>query len=241
MLSSLRSGRVVVISPHLDDAVLSLGSSIARLTSRGVDVEVLTVFGCDPSSTVAASGWDRRAGFSNEGSAAAARREEDREACGIVGARPQVLGFRGGSYGGPSESEAAWLSIAETVAGAEAVLIPGFPLTNDDHRWLHALLTTRPLPCGRLGLYAEQPYRYVVRRKHSAPMTESTFGHVYWETAGPGLRYVLLKKRAILAYRSQIALLGLSARRHLKLNLMLLHELGHRGEAIAEVDLAPKR
>jgi hypothetical protein len=42
-----------------------------------------------------------------------------------------------------------------------------------------------------------------------------------------------LKRRAILAYQSQVPLLGFSANRHRKLHRMLLDEALHRGEAIA--------
>ncbi len=43
---------VVVLSPHLDDAVLSLGATIARMTADGLRVEVWTAFtaGPDPAS-----------------------------------------------------------------------------------------------------------------------------------------------------------------------------------------------
>ena len=37
-------GRLVVVSPHLDDAVLSLGATLAHAVESGATVEVLTVF-----------------------------------------------------------------------------------------------------------------------------------------------------------------------------------------------------
>jgi LmbE family N-acetylglucosaminyl deacetylase len=237
MLRSIASGRVVVVSPHLDDAVLSLGASMAWLARRGVHVDVLTVFGGDPSSTAVPSGWDRRAGFPNEGAAVAARQEEDREACRIVGVNPRVLGFRGGSYGGPGDPELTWHAVAEVVSGADVVLVPGFPRTNDDHRWLNTLLVQRPPPAGRLGLYAEQPYRYAVRHDQRRPSVEGS-EHVRWASTGYSLRELRVKRRAILAYRSQLALLGFTARRHRKLNRMLLHEALHRGETTAELRIA---
>ena len=49
-------GRVVVVSPHLDDAVLSLGATMAHAIESGAKVEVLTVFGCEPTSS-ARSAW----------------------------------------------------------------------------------------------------------------------------------------------------------------------------------------
>ncbi len=50
--------RVVVVSPHSDDAVLSLGAAIAAWARRGAEVEVLTVFALDPGSHAPAGGWD---------------------------------------------------------------------------------------------------------------------------------------------------------------------------------------
>ncbi|MDP9436492.1 MAG: PIG-L family deacetylase, partial [Actinomycetota bacterium] len=43
-------GRVAVVSPHLDDAVFSLGASIRGAVRRGTRVEVLTVLAGLPDS-----------------------------------------------------------------------------------------------------------------------------------------------------------------------------------------------
>ena len=42
--------RIVVVSPHLDDGVLSLGASIASWSRAGTTVELLTVLACEPGS-----------------------------------------------------------------------------------------------------------------------------------------------------------------------------------------------
>jgi LmbE family N-acetylglucosaminyl deacetylase len=224
------SGRVVVVSPHLDDAVLSLGATIARSTRGGTAVTVLTVFGGDPASTAPPNGWDRRGGFETAGEAASRRREENREACAIVGAEPVALPFVGGGYGAPREPDEVRQAVARAAEAADALLVPGFPLTNDDHRWLHTVLLDRRVPCDRLVLYAEQPYRYAVRRQRPRPEAPHS-----WQPTEARLADMFAKRRAILAYRSQLPLLGLSARRHLELHHMLLHEVLHRGEAVAEL------
>ena len=59
------SERIVVVSPHLDDGVLSLGASMASWSRRGARVELLTVLAGDPGSEVATGGWDGRAGFAH--------------------------------------------------------------------------------------------------------------------------------------------------------------------------------
>jgi LmbE family N-acetylglucosaminyl deacetylase len=51
-------GDVAVVSPHLDDAALSLGAAIAALTRSGRTVRVVTPFAGDPSSDAPANGWE---------------------------------------------------------------------------------------------------------------------------------------------------------------------------------------
>jgi LmbE family N-acetylglucosaminyl deacetylase len=227
-------GHVVVVSPHLDDAVLSLGATIARATRSLAHVEVLTVFAGDPASGEPAGGWDTRAGFATEGEATLARRLEDYEACRRLGAETTWLSFPGGSYAGErgeQDAEAIWTSIAAAVAGADTVIIPGFPLTNRDHAWLRELIDQRGLP-SHTGLYAEQPYRYMIRRERS-------LSDVEWETTGVTIADYRRKWSAILSYTSQLPLLGFTARRHRKLKRLLLHEMLKGGEALASLPPEP--
>src|SRR3712207_8859213 len=88
------SGRVAVVSPHLDDAVLSLGASMHAAARRGARVEAVTVLAGDPASTTPADDSNRRAGFATAGEAARLRREEDRRACTAVRATPTWLTLR---------------------------------------------------------------------------------------------------------------------------------------------------
>ncbi|MFI7635081.1 PIG-L deacetylase family protein [Nonomuraea sp. NPDC049400] len=105
---------VLVVSAHLDDAVLSWGGTIAALTGRGVRVVVLTVFaGCagDPLPPYAEqyhTWW--RAACATAGDTAAdgmrLRRDEDVRACAVLGAEPVHLDFlealyRRGTGGSP--------------------------------------------------------------------------------------------------------------------------------------------
>ena len=84
MASGSREQRIVVVSPHSDDGVLSLGASMSRWARGGAHVELLTVLALDPVSTAPTGGWDRRAGFRTEGEAAQARRGEDTAACAVL-------------------------------------------------------------------------------------------------------------------------------------------------------------
>jgi LmbE family N-acetylglucosaminyl deacetylase len=202
-----------VVSPHLDDGVFSLGGTIAHGTRAGARFEVLTVFGCDPGSQAPANGWDTRGGFATEGEAATARRKEDHEACRLVGAEPHWLSFRGGGYTPQKDADAIFAAVAEKVSGADAVLIPGFPLQNDDHAWLARLLDERPLPA-RVGRYVEQPYAYAARK------AQPLFGEE-WEKSRVTFADRLRKRRAVGQYRSQLALLSFGSG---KLNLLVLQD-----------------
>lgn len=204
--------RIVVVSPHLDDGVLSLGAAIASWAGAGATVGLLTVLACDAESEAPAGGWDRRGGFATEGDSARARREEDRRACAVIGATPVWLPFGSVDYERHGDEQDVRRAVEDAVAGADVVLLPGFPLTHPDHEWLVRTLGAAHLGGrGRLGLYAEQPY---TRREGGEPQVSA------WLTAvvgGPSvfapvrtrLRDRLAKWRAIRCYRSQLRLLGM--------------------------------
>ena len=186
---------IVVVSPHSDDGVLSLGASMARWARSGRRVELLTVFALDPDSTEPAGGWDRRAGFATEGEAARRRREEDRVACEHLGVTPRWLPFGSVDFDRHGTDDDVWAAVRAAVEGADSVLVPGSPLTHPDHAWLNGLLT-RNAPPDLLGLYAEQPYTL---RESGTPFSPVALG----------ARDRLAKWRAIRAYRSQLPLLGM--------------------------------
>ena len=202
--------RIVVVSPHLDDAILSAGATIARLARVGFAVDVLTVFAGDPRSSGPANGWDARGGFASERAAAEGRRAEDFKACSLVGARAVWLPFSDGGYARPRNADEVWAAAEPTLSGAVAVLAPGYPLTNPDHAWVNELLrSSGRLPLARVGWYVEQPYAFWLARgegraRHPGPLVRPRA----WEHAVTGPRDRWAKWRAIRAYRSQSALLG---------------------------------
>ncbi|HEY5872537.1 MAG TPA: PIG-L family deacetylase [Gaiellaceae bacterium] len=191
--------RLVVVSPHFDDGVLSIGAAIASWVRAGHRVGLLTVLGCDPESTAAAGGWDRRGGFATEGEAARARRAEDRRACETLRVSPMWLPYGSNDYERHGDENDVWSAISPTVADADLVFVPGFPLSHPDHAWLDALLAAR-LPPDRLGRYAEQPYTFRERGMPFAPVRTS-------------VRDRVVKLRAIRKYASQLPLLGLGGTR----------------------------
>jgi LmbE family N-acetylglucosaminyl deacetylase len=203
--------RIVVVSPHLDDGVLSLGASIAGWSRGGAVVELLTVLGCDPDSEAPAGGWDARAGFASEGESARARRGEDREACTLIGAVPNWLPYGSVDYERHGDEGAVRGSVESALAGAEAVLVPGFPLTHPDHEWVLRTLVAGGLGIPRTGFYAEQPY---TRRAGGEPRVPAWAADALGAPSPFAAASVragdrLAKWRAIRRYRSQLPLLGM--------------------------------
>jgi LmbE family N-acetylglucosaminyl deacetylase len=193
------SWRIVVVSPHLDDGVLSLGAAMAGWGRDGARVELLTVFACDPDSTARAGGWDARAGHATEGESARARRDEDGRACAHLGATPSWLPFGSVDYDRHGTDEEVRAAVLAEIAGADEVLLPWFPLSHPDHALLADLLSNADLGLARVGEYAEQPY---AKRHHDG--APSRFRPVRSRS-----RDRLAKWRAVREYRSQLPLLGM--------------------------------
>jgi len=210
---------VVVVSPHLDDAVLSLGAAMASWVRAGSAVEVLTILACEPESSSPPGGWDARAGFSSEGDAARSRRVEDAAACGLLGAHPTWLPFGDSDYERHGDDDEVRAAVAEAVGAATTLLLPGSPLSHPDHEWVVRTIADASLGAHRLGFYAEQPYTARSRAgPATAPWLEVGLGATLtFQPARLGARDRLAKWRAICAYRSQLPLLALDRRRALAL------------------------
>lgn len=86
-------GRIMLVSPHLDDGVFSCGD----LLDRYAGATVVTVCAGTPD-TGAATDWDRRCGFDNPAGAMRARRLEDRQAMDHLQATPHWLDFIDSQY-----------------------------------------------------------------------------------------------------------------------------------------------
>jgi LmbE family N-acetylglucosaminyl deacetylase len=209
-VEQLPRGRVVVVSPHLDDAVFSLGAAIAEAARDGASVTVVTVFAGNPDSSALAGEWDAHAGFHTAAEAARARRVEDERALRLLGAEAVWLPFEDRDYRPHIDVAAVRGAVEESAAGADAVLVPGFPLMNTDHALLSEILRDASFTAPRVGVYIEQPYGMWADREPSPPLGD-------WLQLGAGLRSRLAKARACKAYASQLPLLG----PRLTLNLLL--------------------
>lgn len=89
--------KVLVLSPHLDDAVISCGAGIKHLVDRGTDVTVVNVCTADEEEGAKMSPLARRTlrGWGLPWTKAfALRQDEDAQAMALVGATPVYLGLK---------------------------------------------------------------------------------------------------------------------------------------------------
>lgn len=205
---------LLIVSPHLDDAVLSLGQMMAGRP----DCIVATVFTAVPDVDGLLTTYDRDCGFQSASQAMAARRREDARAMETLQAEAVYLGFIDCQYrevvvGQPVVEEVVAARIAETVdnLGLDRVVVAGpVGLVHPDH---HITRRAVELACREmvnvaveLWLYEDLPAR--VLWPESVPD-----GFAWWRGMGwriddqPGFLGTgpeAVKRKAIGAYRSQI-------------------------------------
>lgn len=138
LVSDAEMARVVIVSPHLDDAVLGCG----LLMAAHPGVTVVTVFaGNPPAYPESMRYWDVQGGFGPDDDVMAVRRAEDRAALAHLGATPHHLDFVEHTYNPgdkPERPEAIAGPLAEAIGEHDptAVFMP-FGLANPDHDVTH--------------------------------------------------------------------------------------------------------
>jgi LmbE family N-acetylglucosaminyl deacetylase len=203
-------GRQLVVSAHLDDAVLSCYGAL------GPESTVVTVLaGMPPSGTMGL--WDARGGASDSRERVAERREEDRRALTLSGSELVHLDFPDSQYTGNGGLEPPTVaSVAEglrpLLADAEFVYAPSAlsartlrrlrPRAPSDHRLVRdAVLAVR----SDAVLYADLPYaRHPTRGGFRLPRELSGVArrrHV----VRLGVAAIAEKLRAVERYESQLA------------------------------------
>src|SRR5947208_4181851 len=85
---------VAILSPHLDDAVLSCW----HLVEDGDEVTVVNVFTASPPPGPATAWWDRLTGAANSAERMLERRAEDRDALSSTGASATSLDLLDDQY-----------------------------------------------------------------------------------------------------------------------------------------------
>lgn len=203
------SGRLVVVSPHLDDGVL--GSS--ALLSQHVAPVVLTVFAGRPPASTPLPPWDEAAGFRPGDDVVGARRAEDRAALDVLGAEPIWLPFLDSQYEKSPAVEAIVpvLEAALAHANPATVCIP-LGLFHSDHALAHAAaLGVFPRhPRWQWLAYEEPMYRRVAGALDDrlASLQSAGIDVTLFASAAPPAN----KSRAMACYASQLRALGTPGR-----------------------------
>lgn len=196
-LDLLQATSVIVISPHLDDAVFSVGGVLSAARGRA---EVVTVF------TEARAGqddsWARLSGFADCEAEHKARREEDALAMNRLGCRFRHLGLHPGQANQALISQAAGAIQQDQPDGLERtlVLLPGGaggPTPTSRLERLVQRLSRRPWGCmphgeheltrdlfwhawaaspARIGFYAEIPYAWSQSNEQLQQRLHATLG-----------------------------------------------------------------
>lgn len=202
-------GRVLVLSPHLDDAVFGCGALIAACDRP----RVATLFAGAPPAGLPLTPWDARCGFASGHEAIRARRLEDAQALARLGAEPLHLDFPDDQYGATVPVEALAQAIVRAAGNADTLLFP-LGLFHDDHeRTRRAALRARELDTvpRRWLAYEDALYRrkpgllqaqLAALRLAGLELTPCPL-----EPTDDGLR----KRDAVRCYRSQLAGVGLDA------------------------------
>jgi LmbE family N-acetylglucosaminyl deacetylase len=153
--------RRVVVSPHLDDAVLSCFAVLSGAT-------VVTVLSGGPDTAGVLSDWDAQCGTGSSRDLMATRRTEDLAALALAGAQAVHLPFREEHYGGTGVEPA---ELAAELADATEIWLPAGIGGNHDHVRTRAagFAAIAALPAAAVWLYAEYPYhQYLTRWTGSA-------------------------------------------------------------------------
>nr|WP_184246066.1 PIG-L family deacetylase [Paraburkholderia atlantica] len=202
--------RLLVISPHLDDAVLSCGLLLAAHPGT----VVCTVFTAPPAENITTD-WDRAAGFADAFEAMRTRQAEDREALGLLSALPVHLLFRDAQYHASPGADELMTALSQIVAHAKPtrVLMP-LGLFHSDHVMVAnaCLALMRRQPATRFIAYEDVPYRRmsgVVQERLCDLAKRGYAADAPHALDVPGTtQHERMKRAALDAYRSQLRAFG---------------------------------
>jgi LmbE family N-acetylglucosaminyl deacetylase len=110
--------KYIYLSPHLDDAVFSCGGLIWEQNQKGHQVEIWTIFSGDPPQgelSPLANSLHLDWGLPQD--PFQIRREEDKKACQILGARPKYLPYRDCIYRQSSQGKFYYQEVEDIFGG----------------------------------------------------------------------------------------------------------------------------
>ena len=200
-------GSLLVVSPHLDDGVLSCG----RLLASRPGAVLATVFAGRPEPPLPLSTWDAASGFADGDDVVACRQQEDYRACAALGADPVWLPFLDAQYTTSDTPHEQLIDAIGRTLDAYEPAIAAIPLGlfHSDHRStsdaaFEAAGRRRQM---RTIVYADWPYSHIdgaiprrVSELHGGRVRLTPTG---W--AGHGSHACAeAKRQAIGCYRSQL-------------------------------------
>jgi LmbE family N-acetylglucosaminyl deacetylase len=214
---------LAILSPHPDDAVLSLW----HLLIGPDDVQVLTAFNGPAEGDPAVGWWDKLTGATGALERAAERAAEDREALALAGRAPIDLGFVDGQYrNGDQPIGPLTEAIAAAVSGDVLILAPAALDLHRDHLAARAAALELREKGHEVALYADVPHATVYGWPawvNGGPADDQLDPAGHWERAmaGSGLSLrdleprvhqlepeeVARKRAAVERYATQVAAL----------------------------------
>ena len=147
---------LALLSPHLDDAVLSLW----HLLDGPADVTVVNVFAGVPETERGGDRWwDRLTGASDSARRVRERRAEDREALALAGCTAIDLDLLEGQYRGrPQKLEPIIAALTDTVPAGARVIAPAALDGHRSHRAVRAAALAMRDAGRATTLYADVPH-----------------------------------------------------------------------------------
>jgi LmbE family N-acetylglucosaminyl deacetylase len=231
----------VILSPHLDDAVLSCWHVLAG----PADVEVVNVFAGIPPAGAAPGWWDRASGSDDSAAAVRTRIEEDRDALASIGRRAVNLDFLDLQYRRDGTDEPALAAaLREHVPRSALVYVPaafaggggqqGLPTRTDhphpDHTAVREAGRALSADGYEIVLYADLPHASFGNRARWPESAPELDGRAP-EPRGLSAEEFERKLAAVRRYRSQLDALERAFQRPLHDPVLLRHEVVWRARA----------
>lgn len=208
---------IVVLSPHLDDAVLSCWHV---LTNPG-ELTVINVFAGVPAGLDAPAWWDQYTGATDSAERVRERIEEDRRALALAGRTAVNLGFLDEQYRHEAPPLAPLIErIERLLAPGARIYAPAAFVSHADHALVRAVALELRAAGFAVSLYADLPHATVHGwpawvTGGSAPAAEDLAGAMWDEVlAGTGamapavhhlhIEDYACKLRAVRMYRTQL-------------------------------------
>jgi LmbE family N-acetylglucosaminyl deacetylase len=195
--------RLLIVSPHLDDAVFACGARLATAPRA----TVVTVFAGWPPRAQPLTEWDRACGFDADDDVIALRRAEDAAALALLDAKAVWLDFADAQYAAtPPVTTIAQALQAQIDALRPATLLFPLGLFHSDHECVHAaVLRLLPHFGGVAEAYEDALYRRIDDRLDRRLEQLGMQGwHSTCRPMAPDATAAALKQRAVRCYGSQL-------------------------------------